>query len=1099
MKTHHHRTFPTLWGVSFITALTLVLGLPAAQAQGDVTQPGDPIVASSSNSPGSEGVANAIDNTQAKYLNFDLDNDAPAGPKPAGFAATPSVGVTRVIGMTIQSANDAADRDPHTVTIEGSNDGSLDGFNGATNTWTLIVGITNIPTFTARFQRQTFFFDNFTPYRHYRWTVLRTQGPSTCCMQVAEVELLGSTLPPDVTQPGDPIIASSSNSPGSEGVANAIDNTQAKYLNFDLDNDAPAGPKPAGFAVSPSIGRSLITVLTYQSSNDAADRDPHTVTLEGSNDAALDGFNGATNTWELIVGITNIPTFTARFQTQTFLFDNVKPYRHYRWTVHRTQGPSTCCMQVAEVQILGTGAPKDITQPGDPIVASSNNSPGSEGVANAIDNTQAKYLNFDLDNDAAGGPKPAGFAVSPGIGAATVIGMTIQSANDAADRDPKTVTIEGCNDASLDGFNGSTNTWELVVGFTNIPPYTARFQTKEFFFGNKKSYRHYRWTVLETQGPSTCCMQVAEVELLAATQSNPCGQVAFVQTPVDTPALAGSPATFFAKVNGPWTVQWLKNGQPIPGATQLSYSTAPVDASVITNDYSIAIVGCQTSSVARASIFTPSATKSIGISFRGGGANGAPTTVLTNDIIGIQPQAYWNNATNGTGMTGDTTSIADVLTDSDNAASTITLEWSSAGNWGAGTDVESPVGRMLNGLIQSGNTPGTPEHITFGNVPAGNHSILIYLVGIPLQFQDGDYWVNGATSQTNYVKVMNSDQYKPAPGFYRGSSTNRNARTLASFVRFDNVQPAGGAGGTIEVGFDTATTGGGDRGVPVNGIQLVLNAPNPGPPPTITADPQPTVGATNGTVTLTVTATGNNLTYQWRKNGVNLPNGGHVSGATTSTLTISSFGPADEGIYSVAVFSPAGSIVSKNASVRVSKFDIKDALVAYWKYNETSGTNAVNSATNGRPGAVNGTATWTAGKIANALSLDGSTFVFVDNYTKATKGIAASAWVRVAAGQASDAAIIQNARPNLTTSGGATTIHGQFQLQLVLDGTDLKPEAVIGIGPNIVRVTGAGAVSTGVFHHLAMSADGAQLRLYLDGQEVAVGDYLADINPPDIP
>src|SRR5205809_513051 len=37
----------------------------------------------------------------------------------------------------------------------------------------------------------------------------------------------------DVTQPGDPIIPSSPNSPGSEGVANAIDNQPTKYLNFD--------------------------------------------------------------------------------------------------------------------------------------------------------------------------------------------------------------------------------------------------------------------------------------------------------------------------------------------------------------------------------------------------------------------------------------------------------------------------------------------------------------------------------------------------------------------------------------------------------------------------------------------------------------------------------------------------------------------------------------------------------------------------------------------------------------------------------------------------------------------------------------------------
>src|SRR5207249_4844413 len=82
-----------------------------------------------------------------------------------------------------------------------------------------------------RLQVQSFQFDNFKPYKHYRWSVIHTEGPSTCCMQVAEVELLGSVLPGDVTQPGDPVIASSSNSPGSEGVANAIDNTEAKYLN----------------------------------------------------------------------------------------------------------------------------------------------------------------------------------------------------------------------------------------------------------------------------------------------------------------------------------------------------------------------------------------------------------------------------------------------------------------------------------------------------------------------------------------------------------------------------------------------------------------------------------------------------------------------------------------------------------------------------------------------------------------------------------------------------------------------------------------------------------------------------------------------------
>ena len=59
--------------------------------------------------------------------------------------------------------------------------------------------------------------------------------------------------------------------------------------------------------------------------------------------------------------------------------------------------------------------------------------------------------------------------------------------------------------------------------------------------------------------------------------------------------------------------------------------------------------------------------------------------------------------------------------------------------------------------------------------------------------------------------------------------------------------------------------------------------------------------------------------------------------------------------------------------------------------------------------------------------------------------------------------------------------------------------AAVGIGPNVARATATTAFPIGSWHHLAFTADGAQLRLYLDGQEVARTDYLADINPPDIP
>src|SRR5439155_27187230 len=95
----------TLSNVCWPDAFLITLFSMSAYAQpSDITQPGDPIVPTSNNSPGSEGVANAIDNQPTKYLNFDKLN--------TGFTVTPSVGATLVTGLSLTSANDALERDP---------------------------------------------------------------------------------------------------------------------------------------------------------------------------------------------------------------------------------------------------------------------------------------------------------------------------------------------------------------------------------------------------------------------------------------------------------------------------------------------------------------------------------------------------------------------------------------------------------------------------------------------------------------------------------------------------------------------------------------------------------------------------------------------------------------------------------------------------------------------------------------------------------------------------------------------------------------------------------------------------------------------------
>ena len=1099
MRKRYTTHVPGKW-LALACALPVLLSSAAygQYAQKNVVQPSDPIIGSSANTPASEGVANAIDGTTAKYLNFDMANDA----KPAGFIVTPSVGATWVTGVAIESANDSPDRDVKEFTLEGSNDDPSTFTNFAAGNWTLIADVANIVSNNTRYAVSTFQFTNFAAFTSYRWTVLHTQGPSTCCMQVAEVQLLGTALPKNVVQPSDAIVGSSANTPASEGVANAIDGTTAKYLNFDMANDA----KTAGFVVTPSVGATVINGVTLESANDSPDRDPKEFTIEGSNDDSVTNFSGGN--WTLIADVANIVSNNTRYAFATFLFPNVQPYLHYRWTVLHTQGPSTCCMQIAEVELLGSGAPKDVVVPSDAIIGSSANTPASEGVANAIDGTTAKYLNFDMANDA----KPAGFVVTPSVGATAVIGVGIESANDSPDRDVKEFTLEGSNDPAVTNFTDGT--WSVIAHVSNIVSNNTRYAWSYFYFENSTTYTHYRWTVLHTQGPSTCCMQVAEVQLLAITSQADCTKAAFVARPTDTPALLGSPAEFFVTVNGPWPLQWMVNGTPVPGATKTSFSTDPLTTDVVTNLFSVAIVGCQTSAPVHAVIFTPSTVTSIGVQFAGGGANGTPEYMNSNDIAGVQLQSYWNVATGGGGSIGDPnnpgTSVTnalgntDFLTDSTGNTNEITFTYMTSGTWGAGIDTSEPVGRLLNGLVKG--AVGAQQVFTFGNVPPGTtNAILIYAIAPPAQAGGRASFnltntATGVGGPLTYMTVYSSDQYKVAPGFYRSTSTSATSPAAGDFVRFDGVQPDANSNITVVVvALDSETQQYG-----INAIQLALNAPNPGAPPQITQDLQPAVGPSNGVVTLTVAATGTGLTYQWRKNGVPLQNGGNISGATSATLTISSLNASDVGIYSVAIFSPAGSTVSANASVNVSAYNIKDAIAGYWKLDETSGTNAANSAPNGQSAVVFTTATpgWVAGKVGNAYSFDGTTFLFVTNYPKASAGISASAWVNLggnALGQ--NESIIQNAEPSLYTQGGSGVhVIGAFELNMVYDvGTGNEyPEAGVGVGGGIFTVTGTTPIPVSGWHQVAFTADGAQVRLYVDGQLAGLTAYSGNIATPDI-
>src|SRR6185436_14690502 len=95
-------------------------------------------------------------------------------------------------------------------------------------------------------------------------------------------------------------------------------------------------------------------------------------------------------------------------------------------------------------------------------------------------------------------------------------------------------------------------------------------------------------------------------------------------------------------------------------------------------------------------------------------------------------------------------------------------------------------------------------------------------------------------------------------------------------------------------------------------VELAGNVLLPGEPPVILQHPQGLCVAEGQTLTLSVGASGTPpLTYQWRKNGINLP------GENASTFTLAPAIMGDDGGYDVIVSNTAGSVTSQVAQVRI--------------------------------------------------------------------------------------------------------------------------------------------------------------------------------------
>jgi hypothetical protein len=129
---------------------------------------------------------------------------------------------------TLTSANDMPLRDPKTVSIFGSNDGT---------NFTLLDTKTNI-VFSSRFQTLTFNFTNSTAYRYYRFEMAANTGNDG--LQVSEIELIemGGALKSTQKVTAEPIKVTASPNPFRNGLTidyNLPEDSHVNLVVYDLN------------------------------------------------------------------------------------------------------------------------------------------------------------------------------------------------------------------------------------------------------------------------------------------------------------------------------------------------------------------------------------------------------------------------------------------------------------------------------------------------------------------------------------------------------------------------------------------------------------------------------------------------------------------------------------------------------------------------------------------------------------------------------------------------------------------------------------------------------------------------------------------------
>jgi hypothetical protein len=115
-----------------------------------------------------------------------------------------------------------------------------------------------------------------------------------------------------------------------------------------------------------------------------------------------------------------------------------------------------------------------------------------------------------------------------------------------------------------------------------------------------------------------------------------------------------------------------------------------------------------------------------------------------------------------------------------------------------------------------------------------------------------------------------------------------------------------------------------------------LESDAPAGSPVVTSQPSEATIAPGATATFSVTVSNTaGLTYQWQHATTNLTNGGNISGADQSTLTVKNASTTDAGHYRVLISNSSGSVYSADATLTLQTLNFFPVITLTGKIGDT--------------------------------------------------------------------------------------------------------------------------------------------------------------------